>query len=136
MWLQLGLCKPVPESTRPTGVDLPAPPLQPTNGAMSMSETRREFRLRCGAVIKAANPEPKPHRTNPCFKCLELWIRHRFTEILSLKKEYKPINGIHRVACRRSSSSSSSSFYSALVWPFITLVISSFYCLLKRLVLF
>ena len=85
MWLQLGLCKPVPEPTRPTGVDLPTPPLQPTNGAMSMSRTRREFRLRCGAVIEAANPEPKPRRTDPCFKCLELWIQRCFTEILSLK---------------------------------------------------
>ena len=29
----VGVCKPLPEPTTPTGIDPPAPPLEPTDGA-------------------------------------------------------------------------------------------------------
>ena len=111
--LQLGLCKPVLEPTRPTGTNFPTPPLLSTDGADvgERNAQRVPTLMQCSNRSSKSGTEASSNRTNPCFKCLELWIRRRFTEILSLKKQkkkkkYKPINHRHHVACHRSSSSS------------------------------
>ena len=100
-----------------TGAYLPASPLQPTDGANvgKWNMKRVPTSMRCSNWSSKSETKASPYQTDPCFKCLELWIRHRFTEILSLKEQKKKLM-VSNVACRRSSSSSSSSsFYSALV---------------------
>ena len=98
----LELCKLVLEPTRPTGAYLPASPLQPTDRANAgkWNTKRVSTSMRCSNWSSKSGTKASPYQTDPCFKCLELWIRHRFTEILSLKeqqkkkKNYKPINGL------------------------------------------
>ena len=117
----LELCKLVLEPTRPTGAYLPASPLQSTDRANAGKYTKRvPTSMRCSNWSNKSGTKASPYQTDPCFKCLELWIRHRFTEILSLKEQQKKKTTnpsmVPNVACRRSSSfSSSSSFCSALV---------------------
>ena len=67
----LGLCKPVPKSTRSTD---------------ERNAKRVSTPVWCSNRSSKSRTEASSNWTDPYFRCLELWIRHRFTEILSLKK--------------------------------------------------
>ena len=76
---RLGLCKPSPKPTRPTGTDLPAPPLPSTDGADAGDQNTNVVLMpvRWGHRRRKRSTEWEPNRTNEgislCFCCL--WCR-------------------------------------------------------------